>query len=187
MDVDMREEDEVNYMLNYKLYREEKSWSDANDHCWNEGGQLVSIHSEDEQAMALKAADGNEVWIGGRKYPGEQWFWYDDSTWGFTNWESGRGNDDDDYYLSMKPSGMWYDSDMSSAEQNYFLCRGITVAITKNGLTRLELKKEQLTFFPFYLTLKSPAVNQRMSNSPSDEKRLSGFTVSWFKTATAPI
>ena len=74
----------------------------------------------------------------------------------------------------------WYDSDVFSTKENYFLCRGITVAITTNGLTRLELKKEQLPSFPFYLTLKSPAVSQRMSNSPSDKKRLSGFTVSWF-------
>ena len=74
---------------------------------------------------------------------------------------------------------MWYDSDIVSAEQNYFLCRGITVAITKNGLTRLELKKEQLTVFPFNLTLKSPAVRQRMSNS-SDERRMSGFNINWF-------
>ena len=84
-------------------------------------------------------------------------------------------------FLSMEPSGMWwYDSDVFSTKENYFLCRGITVAITKNGLTRLELKKEQLTFFPFYLILKSPAVSHRMSNSSAGKRRLSGFTLSWF-------
>ena len=128
--------------------------------------------------MALKAADGNQVWIGGWKSY-DKWHWSDDSTWGFTNWESGRGNDDDYYDLGMRPSGMWYDSDMFSAE-NYFLCRGLTVAIKKNGLTRLELKREQLISFPLILTFKSPAISQRMSNSSAEEKRLSGFTFSWF-------
>ena len=46
VDVDMREEDEVNY----KLYREEKSWKLAYDHCKKDGSQLVSIHSEEEEA-----------------------------------------------------------------------------------------------------------------------------------------
>ena len=62
VDVDMKEGDEVNYaMMKYKLYREKKSWAEAEAHCRSEGGQLVSIHSEEEQAMALKAADGYPV------------------------------------------------------------------------------------------------------------------------------
>ena len=165
VDVDMKEGDEVNYaMMKYKLYREgKKSWDEAEAHCRREGGQLASIHSKDEQAMAAEAADGNNVWIGGRrKGMEEQWHWSDNSPWGFTNWQDGRG-DSYDGSLLLQSTGAWYDT--LSHGNYYVLCNEISEAmsITNNGFTTLELKESFFPFlkkhFPISLTLKSPTSN----------------------------
>ena len=174
LDIDVREDDEVNYVtMNYKLQRAYKTWAQADAHCRSKGGELVSIHSEEDQETALKAAAGHPVWLGGRRKPlEEQWGWSDDSTWDFTNWKNGRG-DTDDKYLVILASGEWLEGESYNAA--YFLCNEFSeaMAIKKNGLTRLELKG---SFFPFFLTLKSP----RMSNSSADKRRMSGFTLNWF-------
>ena len=65
LSVDMNKEDELSYK-NYKLYYGYKTWSEANAFCIEEGGQLASVHSEYEQKLAEKAADGKEVWLGGQ-------------------------------------------------------------------------------------------------------------------------
>ena len=111
LDVDLREEDDVN-QVGFKLYRIKKSWFDAETHCTTEGGYLVSIHSEEEQGAALDVADGNEVWIGGSSFDG-QWDWADNSSWDFTKWKKGGGGDDAKC-LSIKPRGEWHDSTFSS-------------------------------------------------------------------------
>ena len=106
----------------------------------------------------------------------EHWSWSDNSTWDFTNWENGRGVNYDRLFL--KSSGEWYD--YPSFYNLHFLCKWISGAITDKGLARIKLKQEQLTFFPFILTLKSPAINQRMSNSSAEKRTISGFTLNWF-------
>ena len=47
-------------------------------------------------------------------------------------------------------------------------------------MTRLKMKKDQLKFFPFYVTFKSPAPGKQMTNSSDEERRISGFTLNWF-------
>ena len=106
LDVDMGKEDRLVYSLTYKFYWEQNTWTGAEAHCKSEGGHLASIHSKGQQALAEKAADGNTVWLGGRRVGSEGWSWSDNSTWGFTNWGSMIGN----YECSlMKTDGKWDD------------------------------------------------------------------------------
>ena len=58
--IDMKLSDEVYAFTSYKLYREKKNWTDAELHCKLEGGQLASIHSQWEQAQAVREADMRE-------------------------------------------------------------------------------------------------------------------------------
>ena len=165
-DVDMGHSDEMSAYTSYKLYREMKSKS--------EGGQLASIHSLWEQTLAEEAAEGKRVWLGGRK-SGNQWEWADNSTWSFTNWK--RGHPADYGYLRMERQ--WYD--LKNSITSRFLCKGKAVTIRDNGFASIELKKEELTFFPFHVVLKSQAIGERKLNRSSEEKRrIPGFTLNWF-------
>ena len=168
--------DEVYAFTSDRLYKEIKKWTDADLCCKREGGQLASIHSQWEQTLAEKAAEGHSVWLGGRKVDG-QWQWADNATWSFENWKSdypkSRKN------LKMDPTGEWFD--YKSSDRNYFLCQGITVALRESGPASIELNKKQLAFFPFHVSFKSHAIHQGKFNTTSKaEKKGSGFIVNWF-------
>ena len=119
----------------------------------------------------------------------EQWLWSDKSTWDFTNWGNGRG-DGDDRSLLLRSSGEWYDT--QTQQINYFLCNEFSEAmtITKNGLTRLELKESS---FPFLLTLRSPDISQRTSNASAGRvvqyigRKLSKAAISAFLKLSANL
>ena len=89
LDVDLSQEEglveEVRYSskIEYKLVEQRKTWKDAEAYCQNEGGNLASIHSEEEQRLVNKVAhDWKTMWIGGL-YKDEQWRWSDNSQWNF--------------------------------------------------------------------------------------------------------
>ena len=42
------------------------------------------------------------------------------------------------------------------------------------------MKKNQLKFFPLYVTFKSKAVSQKMADSSNEEKKMTGFSLNWF-------
>ena len=45
---------------------------------------------------------------------------------------------------------------------------------------RFKIKKDQLKFFPFYVTFRGKGISKEMSNSSDVKKRMSGFTLNWF-------
>ena len=155
-----------------------KSWSESEAFCKNEGGQLASIHSHWEQMLAVKAARGKKVWLGGRKM-GNQWHWADNTTLGFTNWENGRPLDA--FYLerlAMFDNGQWKDLYETDSE-SYPLCQGKTLVIQESGLKRFTFPFRQLDFFPFHILFQGQSI--RNSNSSREEERRSpGFTLNWF-------
>ena len=128
----MNASDEVYAFTSYKLFREKKSWTEAELHCESEGGQLASIHSLWEQTLAKKAAEGNEVWLGGRKLTGSGWQWADKKALSFTNWKNGSPSHYS--YLMMHNDGRWDDF---AFKKYYFLCQGKIV--TENGLTSVNV------------------------------------------------
>ncbi|KAM6989317.1 LOW QUALITY PROTEIN: macrophage mannose receptor 1-like [Tautogolabrus adspersus] len=75
----------------YKLfsqYSDERTWYEARDYCKAIGGDLLSIHSEDE----LKSITGHgRVWIGlSAPDPGAGYVWSDGSPLQFQSWEDGE-------------------------------------------------------------------------------------------------
>ena len=171
----MREQDEIAFTTSYKLYRMKETWAGAEAHCKSEGGHLASGHSSNQQALAEKSYG----WLGGRMAEGSaEWRWSDNSTWDFTNWQSGSGNIED-RCLYMKYGGKW--QDQSCTIPLYFLCQQ-DIAITKEtGFTRFEMGEDQMMkFSPFYITFKSKALDKQMTNSLAEEKKMTGFTLNWF-------
>ena len=75
----------------YKLYKEKKTWLEANEQCEKDGGHLASILSLEENNAVSDLLGRHRIWIGGRKEgKNEPWRWADGSDWGFSNWQDGR-------------------------------------------------------------------------------------------------
>ena len=77
----------------YTLMNEALSWSEAKDACLREGFQLATVQSAAENALLVKAAEGNIVWIGGTDAKSENtWVWSPSGTTiSYTNWRRHGG------------------------------------------------------------------------------------------------
>ena len=94
----------------FNLYTRKKTWSEAKTYCQKEGGHLASVTSNEVNQMVTNMAAGNHVWLGGRKVL-DEWSWSDNSTWGFTKWDSGQPDGGDGSCVYFYPLlGNWYDS-----------------------------------------------------------------------------
>ncbi|XP_023152927.1 galactose-specific lectin nattectin [Amphiprion ocellaris] len=76
----------------YKYIDSEKTWIEAEFYCLFEGGNLASIHSDEQNYFikGLTKGDGHDfpqAWIGGFDaiYPG-YWMWSDGSKFNYDNW-----------------------------------------------------------------------------------------------------
>ena len=108
LEVDTREEEgwqesvEFTEGPRFKQTNKERSWADAESHCDDWGGHLVSVHSEWEHQeinrIREKKSPGssvpkNTIWLGGTNRDEEQltgaWRWTDGSPWEFRRWQDG--------------------------------------------------------------------------------------------------
>ncbi len=77
-----------------------RSWQQARDYCRSLGGDLASIHSEEERVCASRAlasvgSAGLGAWIGLFEDQQEgSWRWSDGTTTNFTPWLAGEPNND---------------------------------------------------------------------------------------------
>ena len=181
LNVDTRQGDKVEYTVTrYQLHKVKKSWDEANAHCKSEGGELATIHSEFEQTLAKRAAEGNYAWLGARRASDDvPWRWSDNSVWSFDNWKRILGP-----HLSclrMDPVGLWSGYSHCGSGR-YFLCQLKNLTTLKKGLTTVEFKKEHLTFSKFDVLFKSKAIGTEIHNTsePLTEMTRRGFTLDWF-------
>ncbi|XP_075954227.1 macrophage mannose receptor 1-like [Anarhichas minor] len=100
----------------FHLNRTQKTWSDAQRECRNEGGDLVSIRNVEEQSFVIAQlgyASTDELWIGLNDRKTEGLFdWIDHSTVSFTSWEFGKpaaSIDIRDCVLIRGENGNWAD------------------------------------------------------------------------------
>ena len=187
LEVDTREkegwQEEVSYWeeSKYKLYRESKTWSDAEATCQEEGGHLASVLSEGDhkEARALMIEKEGFMWIGATKQEGV-WRWADGSHWGYHNWGAGRGNmggSNDCVFLHEYEDHKWYDYRCTST--NPFLCQFPPARVLSgNQSVTLKYTAQNLTF-PSINVLYHYTANQQLVDSWED-KRMTGFRLSWF-------
>ncbi|KAF1383676.1 hypothetical protein PFLUV_G00134320 [Perca fluviatilis] len=100
----------------FHLNRTQKTWSDAQRECRNEGGDLVSIRNVEDQSFVISQlgyTSTDELWIGLNDRKMEGLFdWTDHSTVSFTSWEFGKpsvSTDIKDCVLIRGENGNWAD------------------------------------------------------------------------------
>ncbi|XP_028447514.1 galactose-specific lectin nattectin isoform X2 [Perca flavescens] len=99
-----------------------KSWTDAENFCKSDGGNLASVHSEEEQLFLrdfIKKVTGEAkwAWIGGFDSVQEGlWMWSDGSIFDYKSWASGQPDNADgiEHCLHMNFQGdNWNDTPCS--------------------------------------------------------------------------
>lgn len=88
----------------YQFFNIKTGWNDAKEYCEAIGGHLVSVNSQEEQAMLekfMKISDKNQYtfWAGGEKTSGS-WKWTTGENFSFSNFS--ERSDSGDIYLQLK-------------------------------------------------------------------------------------
>lgn len=103
----------------YEAFREDKTWSEANNICMSKGGHLVTITSqqEEQQIISLVESKGIEfAWMGGytsERDNGVFAHWVTGEEWSYQNWFPGEPSHTDldgapEFYLLLwKIRGQW--------------------------------------------------------------------------------
>uniref|UniRef100_A0A7N9AS74 Mannose receptor, C type 1b n=1 Tax=Mastacembelus armatus TaxID=205130 RepID=A0A7N9AS74_9TELE len=111
----------------FYLDRTQKTWSDAQSQCRNQGGDLVSIHNVEEQSFVISQlgyVSNDKLWIGLNDRNTEGLFeWIDHSTVTFTSWKYGNpavGTDIKDCVMITGENGNW--ADQACEEKHGYIC-----------------------------------------------------------------
>ena len=80
----------------YLLKNHLLTWDQALSYCNGLGAALVKIRGAEENDFVLDLSKQNttvdKVWIGLKWYTGDDYYWYDSSVPGYTNWVPGQPN-----------------------------------------------------------------------------------------------
>ncbi|XDV14631.1 hypothetical protein PO909_014853 [Leuciscus waleckii] len=82
----------------FKYFSDSKTWAEAEEDCVDQGGNLVSIHSQITHNFLKKFVADNakalsRTWIGAHDAPQEyMWFWSDGSKFEYNDWNTGEPN-----------------------------------------------------------------------------------------------
>uniref|UniRef100_A0A673AXW7 C-type lectin domain-containing protein n=1 Tax=Sphaeramia orbicularis TaxID=375764 RepID=A0A673AXW7_9TELE len=104
-----------------------KSWSDARRDCVEEGGDLVSVNSAEEEQYIISRLDsptGISLWMGGHDSVTEGgWEWTDGSPFRYIRWNAGNPDNynGEDCLSILINSGFWND-DNCNAKRGY-ICK----------------------------------------------------------------
>lgn len=98
----------------YKLFTDQKNYSDASATCKNDSANLVSIHSAQENEFVRSLLGNRDVFVGFSDSDVEATFvWVDGSSVKYTNWEAGEPDDDygmGDCVIVIGTTGKWNDT-----------------------------------------------------------------------------
>ncbi|XP_060066712.1 macrophage mannose receptor 1-like [Ylistrum balloti] len=117
-----------------RFVKREKSWNDANTECTNQGGQLLQIHSQQDQDFvyqSLKSLHWSDAgaWIGATDRVSEgHWSWTDGSPVQYGHWNRGEGphhnTTNENCAMINVDDGMWYDYNCGSVIYNQaYICQ----------------------------------------------------------------
>lgn len=110
----------------FQLIESLMSWTSASVNCQQLGGNLTSIHSQEENDFIdtmISAVTLNDVWIGGTVVEYMTFGWSDGSIWDYEHWISGQPNfgDQVSVVLDSANQGGWRDLDISGRARS--VCR----------------------------------------------------------------
>ena len=164
----------------YKLYEEEKTWSDAEEHCQGERGHLASVLTQEEQEEVKVAAGGNDIWIGGSDQHQEgSWRWTDGSQWNFTNWGDGAGNVGNSWNCVQlfTDASSWFEYNCEHTIP--FLCQSSSLTMINKSSISFSFTADDISFSEFSVWYSYSFSSQDLVDSWQD-KRMTGFRLSWF-------
>ncbi|CAG5896528.1 unnamed protein product [Menidia menidia] len=111
----------------FHLRRTPKTWTDAQNECRKEEGDLVSMRNLEDQSFVISQlgyASNDELWIGLNDRQTEGLFdWSDHSTVSFTSWEFGKPGvsaEGEDCVILRGENGNWADSPCD--QKHGFIC-----------------------------------------------------------------
>ena len=93
-----------------------KNFDDVQEFCHMYGGDLPSIHSEEENQEIKSLTGGHEVWLGLiDTAPAEEsgpFAWIDETPFDYENWTAGEPNNwkDQEDCVTMQGPGTWNDA-----------------------------------------------------------------------------
>uniref|UniRef100_A0A914WLM7 C-type lectin domain-containing protein n=1 Tax=Plectus sambesii TaxID=2011161 RepID=A0A914WLM7_9BILA len=143
----------------YKVFFELVTWLEAETKCRNNGTQLISIHSEQEneiiagliQGQKTSNASEDHTWIGLRITDnGENWTWSDGSGVDFLNWADGEPNNmlldlednlprELEHCVQLIVSDIEHFSDENNRHWNNYVCESTApVFVCKKPFSRTE-------------------------------------------------
>ena len=171
------DEEEVMYnragFLGSKFFTDTLSWADAESYCRGKGGHLASVISEEIHKQLELLVDGNTTWLGGENMGVGNWKWSDNSSWRYTKWSEGMGNNGDNRCVRMAGYYWW---DVPCFIRDNFICTATTEILQGSTQTRLEFKKDQLNFPSFHVWYKHRVDSKEMDWKV---KRMTGLRLSW--------
>ena len=103
-----------------------ETWTSASQNCQQLGGNLTSIHSEEENDFLntmITAVTKNDIWIGGTVVDQYTFGWSDGSVWDYENWLSDQPDfgGQDSIALDSANHGGW--RDLEHSDHHYYVCR----------------------------------------------------------------
>ena len=184
LEVDTREEEgwqeEVSYadVPNYKLYKEDKKWADAEVHCQDEGGHLAPILTDEEQQIVEKVAKGAKAWIGASDQEGF-WEWSTGSSMNYTHWKEGYGIIGNRKNCVRLNDGNEWRDDLCSRKL-FFICKPDLKKFIVKGSSNLTLKYKKATipFSSFKVWYSYRFTSHKLVHSRKT-KKMTGFRLSW--------
>jgi len=113
----------------YKVFKERRSWADAAERCVEEGGELASIESSQENDFIFTMLGNQKIdryWIGASdKMEEGTWKWSDGTSWKYTKWNGINPNDggvgEDCLEIIGNFKGEW--NDKNCGVQQEFVCK----------------------------------------------------------------
>lgn len=128
----------------YKLFTDQKDYSEASATCKNDSANLVSIHSAQENEFVRSLLGNRDVFVGFSDSDVEATFvWVDGSSVKYTNWEAGEPDDDHgmgDCVIVIGTTGKWNDTPCIMWYE--FMCK-FTDAQPSVGKVRDVMSKQQ--------------------------------------------
>uniref|UniRef100_A0A4W6EWF7 C-type lectin domain-containing protein n=1 Tax=Lates calcarifer TaxID=8187 RepID=A0A4W6EWF7_LATCA len=97
-------------------------WADARANCKKYNKELVSMRSQEEHKniqLTLKQSGFKEAWIGLYR---ESWTWSDNSSFTFSNWNTGQPDYFLQQYCVMLLHGLWKWHDADCGSELPFIC-----------------------------------------------------------------
>ena len=204
LDVSTREEEGwqeevvVTKYPKYKLFREKKTWANAEAHCQSEGGHLASVPSDKNQGLGPLVWAG-ETWLGGTDQLSENdWKWSDGSIWEswvyttcvgdisapwknpceleWGNWKANFPNGKYEHNCLTVNKGLLRDS--MCTDKKMFICKWEPQ--TYRGVQKhvMIYKKDLLPFTSLEIMYKYNYTRQDLLDSWVD-RRMTGATLTW--------